>query len=1455
MKNIPDYKNLVFEDISNVQFADIFETEELQNIQDLFADATGVASFISTPDGIPITRPSNFCRLCDNIIRKSEKGLSNCIKSDAAVGKPNPEGTTVQSCLSGGLWDAGVPIIVGGKHIANWLIGQVKIGKQDDEQLLRYADEIGVDRTEFMQAFEEVPEMSAKQFSNVAKMLSAFAKEISEKAYNNLQLKIHIAEREKATVLLGQSEARFRNLLQDVESVSVQGYGPDGTTQYWNEASERLYGYTAKEAIGRNLLDLIIPSEMRDGVSQAIQTMAETGQPIPASELLLKRKDGARIPVFSSHTIIQVPGREQELFCIDIDLRASKQAEEALRESEEKFRSITEQSHDFIAICDLTGVITYSSPVSVPFFQYSPEEMCGRNFTEFVIDSDDNTTLVAFLHGDGSDQNFKNLELSLKRKDGSVFIGELNETKYQNGRQVGALLVIHDISERKKAEENLYNERLLLRTLIDNIPDTIYSKDLHSRKTLANLSEVRFLGAKTEDEVLGKDDFDFYPKDVAARFHADDYTVLQSGKPIVNRDHYVIDETGQKRWFLSSKLPLMGKNNQVMGLVGISRDITDRRYTEEALRESEEKYRLIFDNSPLGLLSFDEKGILVTCNTSFAQIIGSSVEALTGLNMLELPDKTMVAAIQKALDGSKGLYEGVYHTVNSGKDIPGRALFAPMNVGDGRIRGGVGLIEDISERKRAEDALYESEEKYRLIFEHSPLGLLSFDRTGVIYACNESFAQIIGTPIKTLVGLNMLNLPDKKIVSAIRKTLEGSTGLYEGIYESATSQKTTPVRGLFAPMNTVYGQGGGVGIIEDITYRKQAEEELEERKEKYRGLSEATFEAIFLSEKGICIEQNLSAEKMFGYSSSEAIGRPGIEWIAVEDREMVETNILKGYEGSYEATAVRKDGSRFPCMLCGKMMYYKGRNVRSTSLTDISDRKKAEQALIESEEKYRAIFENVQDVFFQTDLSGIIREISPSIKHFTEFDRDKILGTPVSNLYFFPEERENLIAKIMKSGELRDYELRIKTVTGELKYVSINARLISNADGKFTHIDGALRDITDRKQAELELIKAKEKAQQSEYKVRSMFENTLTGFIYITASGQILEANPAAIRILGSPSFEATQQINTLTFKPLIDNGFSQEIIKCLKENKVISNETAYTSQWGKIVYLKYFLIPISYHEEVIGVWANLQDLTDLWLTQTDLKKAKEQAEESDRLKSAFLANMSHEIRTPMNGILGFAGLLKEPGLDGEEQQEYIRIIEKSGARMLNIINDIVDISKIESGQMKISFSDTDINIQTGYIYNFFKPEIEAKGMQFSYRNALTGKEAIIRSDREKIYAILTNLVKNAIKYSDHGSIDFGYILKPAVMAAHPESGAIIVAKERELEFYVSDTGIGIPVNRQKAIFDRFVQADIADKRAFQGAGLGLSITKAYVEMLGGRIWVKSAEDAGSTFYFTLPMK
>ncbi|MFN8258974.1 MAG: ATP-binding protein [Bacteroidales bacterium] len=268
------------------------------------------------------------------------------------------------------------------------------------------------------------------------------------------------------------------------------------------------------------------------------------------------------------------------------------------------------------------------------------------------------------------------------------------------------------------------------------------------------------------------------------------------------------------------------------------------------------------------------------------------------------------------------------------------------------------------------------------------------------------------------------------------------------------------------------------------------------------------------------------------------------------------------------------------------------------------------------------------------------------------------------------------------------------------------------------------------------------------------------------------------------------------------------------------------------------------------GEFKDIGNLINNYFSQkAELISAKEKAEESERLKSAFLANMSHEIRTPMNGILGFADLLKSYSLAEETRNEYINIIERSGKRLLNIINDLIDISKVESGQMKINKSDVNINSVLDFLYSFFKPEVENKGMMLAFEKSLDDSEAIINTDKEKLYAILTNLIKNAIKYTNQGKIEFGYMVKDISIETYEAKDKI----SRFVEFYVKDSGIGIIKAKHNSIFERFVQVENSISGNYEGAGLGLAITQAYVKLLGGSIWLESEPGVGSRFYFNIP--
>jgi len=366
-----------------------------------------------------------------------------------------------------------------------------------------------------------------------------------------------------------------------------------------------------------------------------------------------------------------------------------------------------------------------------------------------------------------------------------------------------------------------------------------------------------------------------------------------------------------------------------------------------------------------------------------------------------------------------------------------------------------------------------------------------------------------------------------------------------------------------------------------------------------------------------------------------------------------------------------------------------------------------------------------------------------------------------------------------------------------------------------------------------ELKLAKEKAELAEKKFTELYDFAPTGYLTLSKEGEIAELNRSAERLLGK---KRSSLINSKfgffisSDTRAVYNNFLTDIFKTqLKQTCELKLKTNYDS-------VTYLLVngTISNIDEKCLI--TMVDITTHKFAENELIKAKEKAEEGERLKSAFLANMSHEIRTPMNGILGFSELLKTLKLTGEKQQEFINIIQKSGIRMLNIINDIISISKIESQQIEVLVSDTNINEQVEYIYHFFKLEAEQKKLHISFKNELKSANAYIRTDREKIYAVLTNLVKNAIKFTQSGSIELGYKMKGAFC-----------------EFYVKDTGPGILDEQKEIIFERFRQGSKLLMTNIEGAGLGLSISKAYVEMMGGKIWVESKIGQGSTFRFNIP--
>jgi PAS domain S-box-containing protein len=634
----------------------------------------------------------------------------------------------------------------------------------------------------------------------------------------------------------------------------------------------------------------------------------------------------------------------------------------------------------------------------------------------------------------------------------------------------------------------------------------------------------------------------------------------------------------------------------------------------------------------------------------------------------------------------------------------------------------------------------------------------------------------------------------------------------------------------------------------EIEQRKQIAQTLKESEEKYRSIFENSGIGILLtSPEGRIFSANDFACKLFGRTEEEIIllGRDGLVDHTDPNLQLLLDERKRIGHAKGELTFIRKDGSKFLAEVSSVIFQDKDGNERTSMvIRDLTEQKKAEEALQKNEAMLSLILNSIPQSIFWKDRNSIYLGSNKVFAKAAGFeDPSLLIGKSDFDLPWRQEESEAYRKDDKEVIETQEPKIHIIETQhqhdGKQVWVDTTKIPLKDIHNTGYGVLGIYEDITEQK-------KAQEALKESELRFRILAESSPVGIFTTNAKGSTTYVN------------QRWCEISKLSFEDAMGDGWLKAIhpddrdnlIHDWKQSTLASTDSKAEYRFihpdGSVAWVIGQAVPKRSEKGCItGYIGTITDITERKKMEADLIFAKEKAEESDRLKSAFLANMSHEIRTPMNGILGFAELLKEPDLTGEQQQDYIEIIEKSGFRMLNIINDIVDISKIESGQMKVSISETDINKQIEYLFAFFKTEAESKGIKFSFKNNFSGLQERIKTDREKLYAILTNLIKNAIKYTDTGSIEFG-------VSTSSTTGPVSEPAEL-LQFYVKDTGIGIPIHRQKAIFERFIQADITDKEARQGAGLGLSIAKAYVEMLGGTIWVESESGIGSTFYFTIP--
>jgi PAS domain S-box-containing protein len=496
---------------------------------------------------------------------------------------------------------------------------------------------------------------------------------------------------------------------------------------------------------------------------------------------------------------------------------------------------------------------------------------------------------------------------------------------------------------------------------------------------------------------------------------------------------------------------------------------------------------------------------------------------------------------------------------------------------------------------------------------------------------------------------------------------------------------------------------------------------------------------------------------------------------------------------------------------------------------EILERKKNESSLRKSEEYNRMLFTTSPIGMVLCRMDGFLIDINPAYARIigrTIEETLKLNYLDITPEKYATQEAEQL-KNLEETGHYGKYEKEYIHKDGHLVPVLLQGLILERDGERF--IWSSVEDITERKKAEIAL-------QSSQHLFQTLAEVSPVGIFRTTPLGDTTYVNPKWSELSGL-SFEEASGNN---WQNAVHPDDREKIIKGWESNilskKPSSAEYRFIHKDGKVVWVFGNAVPEWINDQINGYIGTITDISTIKQYEIELLKAKDQAEESDRLKTAFLHNISHEVRTPMNAIVGFSDLIIDPDLTPEIRNEFIQTIVRSSNQLLSIITQIVSMATIEAGQEKIYEKEISLNSLFNMVLDQFRSEAVRKNISLKYNTALPENEDKIKTDETKLIQIISNLLGNALKFTKKGSIEFGYVVK-----------------DKYLEFYFKDTGIGIPKDLHENIFERFRQVETTLAREYEGSGLGLSISKAYVELLGGKIWLTSRLGEGSVFYFTIP--
>lgn len=1024
----------------------------------------------------------------------------------------------------------------------------------------------------------------------------------------------------------------------------------------------------------------------------------------------------------------------------------------------------------------------------------------------------------------------------------------------QLARQQANEQLQQELRSRQQAEEALQVSQARLAGILEVANDAIISVDEHQRITLFNHGAEQIFGYSAS-EVLGQPLNLLTPTRFAAAHH----------QHVSNFGHSagIARRMGERKEIFArrkdgTEFPVEASISKLdMGgeklFTAFMRDITERKQAQEALV----KLAAIVESSDDAIISKSLDGMILSWNAGAQRIFGYSANEAIGQSMSILipPDRSdkEPQILQKIKQGERIEH---YETVRRHKDgqlIDVSVSVSPIKDTAGKIVGASAIKRDITEGKRTEKALRLSEERLQLALEASNDGLWDWNiEAGEIYL-SPRWIEMLGyewdeLPQESGTWETLIHPDDKPwVLDRLNAHLKDSSVSYAFDYRLQT--KSGEWKWVADYGKVVARDKNGLalrmtGTHKDISDRKRAEEALKESEERWqlalRGNNDGIWDwnvktnEVFFSARW---------KEMLGYEEHE-IANHLDEWakrVHPDDLDWVVQVIQDHFAKKTpfyisEHRVLCKDGTYKWILDRGQALWDEDGNVlRMTgSHTDISDRKRMELEL-------RSVSERLQ--YLLTASPALIYSSKPDGDYgatFVSENAKDILGYEAGNFlddsnfwvrHVHPDDADRILAELPRLIEQEHYshEYRFLHADGTYRRLYDQMKVVKDETGKPIEIVGYLVDISDRFQAE-------EKLRHREAQLNTIISTTSDGIIILDRTGQVCFANPAAVQLFDT----SLEELIGYDWGMPVGKTTELELVRCHGEIRTVEMRATPIEWLSKPAYI-----------------VALRDITERKQSELELQRAKEAAEVANQAKSIFLANMSHELRTPLNVILGFTQVMNRDSSLSPKQFQNLQIISKSGNHLLNLINDVLDLSKIEAGRITLDESSFDLIALVRSLQEMLRQRAIAKGLQFNLEIA-SNVPQYVSTDSNKLRQVLINLLGNAIKFTQKGSVTLRVVHSSEFMAdskeqpMNPQQSEINNEQSTiNLLFEVSDTGVGIAPTELDTIFDAFVQTQ-AGRVSNEGTGLGLTITRKFVQLMGGEITIKSTLGQGSTFSFEI---